>query len=90
MNAEPSTLVILGIAVAGLVIGISSFVLLIVNRRDAKDYATKQELANLKLQLDSIREFMANTNEWKHGVEERQLGRIEGMIAAKTEERTEK
>ena len=52
MNAEPSTLVILGIAVAGLVIGISSFVLLIVNRRDAKDYATKQELANLKLQLD--------------------------------------
>lgn len=88
MNAEPSTLIILGIAVAGLVIGISSFVLLIVNRRDAKDYAMKQELANLKLQLDSIREFMANTNEWKHGVE-RQLGRIEGMIAAKMEERTE-
>ena len=89
MNAEPSTLVILGIAVAGLVLGILSFVLLIVNRRDAKDYATKQELANLKLQFDSTRELIANTNEWKQGVE-RQLGRIEGTVAATEAKRGEK
>lgn len=86
MNAEPSTLVILGIAVAGLVLGILSFVLLIVNRRDAKDYATKQELADLELKFDSTRDFIAKTNEWKQGVE-RQLGRIEGKIEATKEER---
>ena len=81
MTVEISTLVTLGIAVAGLVLGILSFILLIVNRRDLKDYATKQELANLKQQFDSIRELIANTNEWKQGVA-LQLGRLEGKIEA--------
>ena len=89
MTVEISTLVTLGIAVAGLVLGILSFVLLIVNRRDAKDYATKQELANLKLRFDSIRELIANTNEWKEGVA-RQLGRIDGTIEAIKKKKLEK
>lgn len=89
MNAEPSTLVILGIAVAGLVLGMLSFLLLIVNRRDAKGYATKQELADLELKFDSTRDFIAKTNEWKQGVE-RQLGRIEGKAEANEKKGNEK
>lgn len=89
MNAELLTLVIFGIAVAGLVLGILSFVLLIVNRRDAKDYATKQELADLELKFDSTRDFVAKTNEWKQGIE-RQIGRIEGTVAATKAKRCEK
>ena len=89
MTVEISTLVTLGIAVAGLVLGILSFILLIVNRRDLKDYATKQELANLKQQFDSIRELIANTNEWKQGVA-LQLGRLDGKIEANEKKGTEK
>ena len=89
MTVEISTLVTLGIAVAGLVLGILSFILLIVNRRDLKDYATKQELANLKQPFDSIRELIANTNEWKQGIE-RQLGRIEGKTDANEKKGNEK
>jgi len=89
VTVEISTLVTLGIAVAGLVLGILSFILLIVNRRDLKDYATKQELANLKQQFDSIRELIANTNEWKQGVA-LQLGRLDGKIEANEKKGTEK